>query len=823
MKKLLAPFLILGLLTLSIPLSVSAETTFTDLESDDPSKTAIEWMKTNGIVEGYPDGSFQSTNPINRAEFMKIVVESMTDEATGSSCFTDVADEWFAKYVCHGKTLGLVSGYPDGSFQPANEINFAEASKIITKALDITGAEISSDDPWYREYVEPLGELSAIPTSISDLDKSIARGEMAEVIWRVEEGQTELDSLKYEELEGEPILLNSCQEMKDLFLSNPPEYDYEMYEEEDSSSADVSSSESASSSVASDDYSTTNVQVEGVDESDIVKNDGEYIYFLQGSEVEIVQAVPAESMTRASTITFDEDSFYPTTLYLDGDQLVVIGYQYEYSTYEYDEAFDQMISPSYHSSKTVMYVYDVSDRNAPELSRKLQFDGDYNSSRKIDDTVYLVLNKYDFSYYGYGYDPEALNVEEVLPRYYDSATGEETQLVDCTDIRYLPRERDLNYVMALAIPLTSEDSTIDREVLIGSSENIYASTGNLYIASTNYDSDDYYYDWTNAKTLVHRFALSNGHVSYEASGKVQGTILNQFSMDEHEDHFRIATTKGHAWDTEIPSTNNLYVLDQDLDTVGSVENLAPGETIYSTRFMGDRGYMVTFKKVDPLFVFDLSDPTNPTNLGELKIPGYSEYLHPYDENHILGFGKDAEDASEEETATRDLDFAWYQGIKVSLFDVTDPANPTQLFSVGIGDRGTGSPLLYDHHALLFSASRGLLAFPVSVAEVTDENADANTYGDTVFQGAYVYHLDLENGFNLQATPSHYNSAFDDSSSYWESYNSYREIDRVIYIGDTLFTVSAGMVKAFDLSTFEEVGSIDVDLEDAPDYDNYIYE
>lgn len=827
MKKILSAIL-LGLLA-TLPLtnvsaSTESDTSFSDLSSDDPSLEAIEWMAEEDIVGGYPDGTFQSTNPINRAEFMKIVVESIIDNPTGSNCFPDVGEEWFAKYVCYAKEIGLISGYPDGTFKPANEINFAEASKVITKALEIEGITLEENDPWYREYVEPLSDLSAIPLSISDLDKSIARGEMAEVIWRVEEERDDLESLTYEELEGQPVQLQSCEELKTLFLSDASKYQYYWSDIEDSDEAFAeessvtteSSTESSSGESESVDASTTNVQVEGVDESDKVKNDDEYIYLLKTQAVEIIKAYPAETMEHVGTIDFEteDENFWPSELYLDGDTLVVIGSTSNYNIFDYDygEAFDTMIDPYYHSSRTGVYIYNVSDPANPILTRSFEFDGDYSDSRKVDETVYLILNKWDLYYYAYDYDPETLNPKEVLPRYYDSSTNEETYLVDCTDIRYLPRERELNYLIAVAIPLEEADAMIDSEVMVGSSENLYSSKENMFIATTNYNSESYYYDWRNAKTLVHRFGLYDGEIEYEQSGKVPGTILNQFSMDEHEDHFRIATTQGHVWDTDIPSTNNLYILDETMDVVGSVEDIAPGETIYSTRFMGDRGYMVTFKKVDPLFVFDLSDPENPQILGELKIPGYSDYLHPYDENHLLGFGKDAEDATEEETATRNLDFAWYQGMKISLFDVTDPTNPTQLFSVGIGDRGTTSELLYDHKALLFSASKGLLAFPIEVAEVTDEDADANTYGEPVFQGAYVYHIDLENGFDLQATLTHYDAESFETRTDWYYYDFVHEIEieRVIYIDDDLFTVSKGMIKAFDLSTFEWLNTLEID-------------
>ena len=172
-------------------------------------------------------------------------------------------------------------------------------------------------------------------------------------------------------------------------------------------------------------------------------------------------------------------------------------------------------------------------------------------------------------------------------------------------------------------------------------------------------------------------------------------------MDEYEQHFRIATTTRQVWDSDKMSSNNVYILDDELDVVGELEDLAPGEKIYSVRFMGKKGYIVTFKKIDPLFVIDLSDHSNPLVLGKLKIPGYSDYLHPYDENHLIGIGKDTVEAADELTESRGLDFGWYQGVKMAIFDVTDVENPIELHKVVIGDRGTDSPVLYDHKAFLF--------------------------------------------------------------------------------------------------------------------------
>ena len=297
----------------------------------------------------------------------------------------------------------------------------------------------------------------------------------------------------------------------------------------------------------------------------------------------------------------------------------------------------------------------------------------------------------------------------------------------------------------------------------------------------------------------------------KATGKVPGSILNQFSMDENNGYFRIATTKGSVTGMgDNASRNNMYVLDMDLKQVGAIEDIAPGEKIYSVRYMGDRAYMVTFRKVDPLFVIDLSTPDKPEILGKLKIPGYSDYLHPYDENHIIGFGKDAAVVANEEGSwgwvDEDNTAAYYQGMKIAMFDVTDPTKPIEMWKEEIGDRGTESELLNNHKALLFSKEKNLLAFPIRVAQIKDKNVKAWTYGDTTFVGAYVYELTLENGFRLKAKLTN----LDEND--WKRLGNYyygdKSIDRLIYIGNNLYTIADSGYSAYDMTNdFEKVGEL----------------
>ncbi|QQR55360.1 beta-propeller domain-containing protein [Candidatus Peregrinibacteria bacterium] len=772
---------------LSFSALTQAESTFSDLDSEDPSLIAIETLEDNGVLQGYPDGSFRSTDTINRAEFIKMVAEAQEDDFNESNCFPDVTSDWYAKYVCYAKTEGWVEGYEDGLFRPANPINFAEASKILVRAFELE--EDPTLTPWYRPHAEALEDLAAIPPSIGDFEKELMRGEMAEMVWRLSEEEYELDSLTYEDLEGNLIALNSCEELEALFLSEPRDYYYTGYPEE-GDAADVSATPSAPT-----DYSSTNVQVEGVDEFDIIKNDEEYLYTLKDNQVHILDLYPAEAMNTVATLTFDDLSFTPSQMTLSENRLVVVGSEYDYD------------GTSFHSNRTGVYIYDVTDPSEPSLLRDLHVDGYYENARRIEDELYLILNKNAGMYWGdYDTMPTQIAAEEVLPHLTDSLTGVSQEIAPCEAIRYMPRTTRLSYVITLAIPLVEEDP-VDAEVFIGSSDNLYVSNQNIYLSRSTYSSpSDYYYDASTSKTLIHRIALDEGQIEYTSSGKISGTFLNQFSMDEHEGYLRVASQVSSVQGSQGLSSR-LTILDENMNAVSSIANLAPGETLHAARFMGDRGYLVTFEKVDPLFAFDLSDPRNPELLGELKIPGYSDYLHPYGDHYLIGFGKDVTNASAEQEALRELNFSWYQGLKVALFDVEDVSNPQQLYSLGIGDRGTDSELLYDHKALLFDPISGQLSFPVTLAQHTEENPDSNEFGETAFQGAYFYSIDPENGFLYEGRATHYEDGAFEDGSYYASRSEENYINRIIYIGDTFYTLSEGKVRALSRESLEEVGEV----------------
>ncbi|MFA5869303.1 MAG: beta-propeller domain-containing protein [Candidatus Bathyarchaeia archaeon] len=515
-------------------------------------------------------------------------------------------------------------------------------------------------------------------------------------------------------------------------------------------------------------YSTTNIQVAGVDEADVVKTDGTYIYLSKGDTVYIVLAYPAEEAKLLTKIKFDVEV---SDLFVAGDKLVVFtrGYGRVYTMSKGGFA------PTYMMDTTAVYFYDISDRVNPVRERTYEAEGAYVATRLIGDYVYVISQKGAWVYRG---------VLE-LPAY--SENGKICQ-VPVTNIYYY-NGTDPSYAYTTVASINAQDPgspVASKTFLLGSSGTVFCSAEYLYLTTGGYSS-----------TGVHKIRLENGAIEGVADGSVPGWILNQYSMDESGGYFRIATTTGQAWGVGT-SRNNVYVLDPDMKIVGTLEDLAPGEQIYSARFMGDRLYLVTFKKVDPLFVIDLSEPTAPRVLGKLKIPGYSNYLHPYDETHVIGLGKEAVDSE-------GGSFAWYQGVKLSLFDVSNVSAPVEVAKLEIGDRGTDSPALYDFKAFLFSRERNLLVIPILEAKVSGSyGVEPNAYGDFVYQGAYVFQIDTE-GIALRGRITHLQGDELLKSGYW--FESESSVYRSLYIGENLYTISGAMVKINSLGDLSELKAI----------------
>lgn len=565
----------------------------------------------------------------------------------------------------------------------------------------------------------------------------------------------------------------------------------------------------ATKNESSADFSKTNIQVEGVDEADIVKTDGKYIYYVSAKKIVILDSSKQDNLKIVSEIEYKNegnDTFYPQEIFINSNKLIVIGSRNvilnENSKTQDYEMLDRIYSIS-SKSYTVAKVYNVKDKANVKLEREVELEGNYTSSRMIGDNVYFLANQYINTYIAPILEADDLDENFFKPLYRDTAVDESEKCLEFSQIYYCPGAEDKSYLNIAGFNINNK-LPANIESVFGAGNQVYASENNLYVTNVKYKYEDTgigIFGISNkyeVSTTIYKFKLNNGKAKYENNVEIPGVPVNQFAMDENNKYFRIALTNSTDWSGE-DSTNNLYILDEDMKIVGKLENLAIGEKIYSVRFMGDKAYMVTFVQTDPLFVIDLSNPTNPNVLGELKIPGYSTYLHPYDENHIIGIGENTKTVNYGygERVTTD-------GMKMALFDVTDPTNPKELYSMDIGEKGTYSEALYNHKALLFSKEKNIIAFPIAI-----NNSEDTTMTNITFQGAIVYGLDLNNGFTLRGKIAHQNVT--DKN---RDYN--KEVERIIYIGNNLYTLSKGLVKATDMNTMQEKASVEIKINE-PEY------
>jgi uncharacterized secreted protein with C-terminal beta-propeller domain len=548
--------------------------------------------------------------------------------------------------------------------------------------------------------------------------------------------------------------------------------------------ASLAMDEAAEGGQSVPDYSGTNIQVEGVDEADVVKTDGTYLYLLNGEKIFIIKAYPP---TEAGIISVLDLEYPATDIFINGDKLVVIHSPNQYNIWyqwDYGPTLDYKMN-------TTIKVFDLSDKKSPKLERTAEVDGFYTSSRMINNYVYIISTQ-----------PAVFNdTEPILPRF---SSNEYIYEANPKDIWYSNRTNYYHsYTNVVAINVQNPREWITHETyLLSSSSNIYVSQEHIYLTSPWWLQDK---EGGSEATMIYKIRVKKGDIEYIADGSVPGRVLNQFSMDEHNDYFRIATTLGYVSRSGSKTSNNVYVLNSSLGITGSLEGLAPGEDIYSARFMGKRCYLVTFKKVDPLFVIDLSDPNNPEVLGKLKIPGYSDYLHPFDENTLIGIGKETIEAKEG-------DFAWYQGVKISLFDVSNVIKPIEIAKYEIGDRGTDSLALRNHKAFLFSKSKNLLVIPILLAEIDNEKyleeVPPNAYGEYVYQGAFVFEISKERGINLRGNITHIEDPQEFlKSGYW--FESFYSVERSLYIENELYTISKGMIKINNLEDLSEIKKIEL--------------
>lgn len=447
-----------------------------------------------------------------------------------------------------------------------------------------------------------------------------------------------------------------------------------------------SSSSSATGTLATDtesastQHSTTNTQVQGVDEADIVKTDGKYIYYIVKNTINIVECDADGKMDIVSKIKltdYIDYDFYPSEMYLYNDNLVVLLRETsEYQPVSYNNPYGAVCDCICTAIKTdtVIKCFDISDRANPEESFTHKLTGEYISSRVTDGKLITVAQfriPYD-SVRADDFDGACEVVKDVCVPEYSVGDGE-LKKIPSDRIKVFDEKNPTCYTVTSVLNIEDMSAEPKVNAFLGGAEEIYCTREEIFVAEQIYstwsqneelvvkDSLGYKHEMA---TRVHKMDITDDGVNYVASVTVGGMCINQFSMDKHGDYFRIATN-GVEWNSKKRETM-VYVVDKDMKIVGTLFGIAPEEQMKSARFMGDVLYLVTFMQTDPLFVVDLSDPENPEIKGELKIPGFSTYLHPAGDGLLIGIGEGGTMTGTDGTA------------KISLFDVSDPYNLKEL-------------------------------------------------------------------------------------------------------------------------------------------------
>ncbi len=540
-------------------------------------------------------------------------------------------------------------------------------------------------------------------------------------------------------------------------------------------------------------YSSTNTQESGVDEADFVKNDGGHIFMLNGYDLVVLDAWPAEELAEVGRLTLEG---YPEAMYHDEDTLAVLSHLYDQAAPEGEDETDVTLR----DFVTKITIVDVSDRAAPEVTREVYVEGSLYDSRRVDDRLYLVTYRdlaeiplrntvasADLSNNEIKDRVRETTLGEWMPRrLVNDRSGADWTLAQedacaCTDVYKPARKGGLEMMSVLALDISDPDSEVTGTSVLAGTGEVYATADSLYMAVYEPDQGPFRVTSGGFGTRIHKFDLEGGpdHPAYEASGRVRGWTHSSFSMDEADDTFRIVTTNHTGNFDASGDATGLYVLEQngdELDEIGHVDGIAPGEDVYAVRFVHDTAYVVTFLQIDPLFTIDLTDPERPEVLGELEVTGFSTYLHPLDDDHLLAVGE-AVDPS---------------GVQISLFDVSDLTAPALQDREIVETGWNGSEAIYDHHAFNYYPPLELLALPIS---------ESPYWGEVDYAGLYMYDVDVVDGLQ-------FSGAIDVSmlmdpavEEYYVQYCA--QVRRSVMIEDVVFAVASGGVVAAQADTPDE--------------------
>jgi hypothetical protein len=556
------------------------------------------------------------------------------------------------------------------------------------------------------------------------------------------------------------------------------------------------------------DYSTTNVQEAGVDEPDIVKTDGSTIFAIAQGKL---YAVDTRGATPRLVGSLSLSGGWNQQLFLSGNRALVImgsgGGVVPLTDAPAEKSFAPEMLPG-----TQLLEIDISDPAAMRIVRTLSVEGNYVSARLTGSTARVVFASAPV---GLGFvapadgDQQATNealqrnrgviarsrLSNWVPHYTleNRRTGRKATraLAGCKQIRRPVEFGGLGMLTVLTIDLSKGLEPVDRDAVMTGGETVYASPQSLYVATQRW-VDPQAYETSlpqGVTTALHKFDISDpGQTVYRGSGQVSGYLLGQWALSEYRGKLRVASTDVPGWftgDTRTESESFVSVLDErdgKLAQIGRVGNLGRGERIYAVRFIDDVGYVVTFRQVDPLYTVDLRDPANPRVIGELKIPGYSAYLHPLGDDLILGVGQDATDEGR------------VLGTQLSVFDVSNLARPERLQHKTIGQGWSEAE--YDHHAFLYWPKTRLAVLPVQAAFVDDAGTQQG------FSGAVGYRIDRE-GIRQVGTVVHLGDVQPRADVV--SYPWGAQIRRSVVVGDTLYTISEQGLKSSNLATLTDRG------------------
>src|SRR5437773_6773795 len=523
-------------------------------------------------------------------------------------------------------------------------------------------------------------------------------------------------------------------------------------------------------------HSETNNQVAGVDELDTVKNDGQYIYTVSNNTVVVVRAYPvtdAQLVSRISILNQTIDG-----IFLSGNNLAIVSEapRIIYSTYgacgvrtfggpamgiAYPSPYYRSTLPQIQN--TSISVYDLSNRSSPSLQSTVTVNGTFVGARQIGTFAYIVTST-----------PAWVN--QTLPL--TVVNGHPIQTLATKVYHSDVSDQAFSYTTILALDNNQDNPAPTVETyLLGTSSTIYVSLTHIFLTQPIWDGQ--------SGTVLHRISVNGSTVKYEATGTVPGHVLNQYSMDENQGYFRVATSSS-GFSSSLET--NVYVLNENLRTVGRLEGLSHGELFYAARFMGDRAYLVTYHNTDPLYVLDLHNPSGPTVMGSLIVAGYSDFLQPYDQTHLIGIGK----------------VGVHTTVKVSLFNVTDPTNPVETATYTVPTWYSDSPALKDAKAVLFDRTNSLLVIPIDGSQYAYYQAASTSTGQcSTGSSAYVFNV-TSASLTLRGTVTHQTP--DNPLSCSSEYN----ISRELFIGGVLYTISDAIIKLSSLTDLAQLGSVNLE-------------